>query len=149
MPGTPALHAPPPVDATLTKLTSAGKMSATTTLIAVDGPLLVTVMSYCRFVPATTGSGLSTFVTARSASATTVTPSQARLLELSGSRVSLIALAQSLMSTGSFAQTWTVIVARAPDVRLPRLQVITSPAGGPQLPLSVLMAPKLKFPSLR
>ncbi len=78
-----------------------------------------------------------------------MTPSQAWLLAVFGSGVSLVALAQSLMSTALEDETTTVIVARAPASKSPMLQVTTPPTGKPQLPVSVLIAPKLKLPSLR
>src|SRR5688572_23177914 len=67
LPGIPALQLAPPLPLTDTTLSVAGSRSLTTTLFAADGPLLVTVIVNVRFVPATTGSGLSVFVIERSA----------------------------------------------------------------------------------
>src|SRR5688572_24910022 len=79
----------PPLTVALTKPTVAGNVSKTSTSRAHDGPRLVTVRTYVRFAPASTGSGESVFVILRSALAVTSVVVVARLLELLLSAVSL------------------------------------------------------------
>ena len=118
---------------------SEGKVSATTAFGAAHGPLLFTVSVYCSVVPVVTGSGLSTFVIAKSAER--VTPLSVWVAD------SLPAVdALSVSSTAVTASVWLTVAGAAqftfawictlfvpPTAMVPRLQV-TLPALIVQLP---------------
>src|SRR3990170_5790833 len=168
-PGTPALHVPLLL-VTETMLTSAGSTSSTTTLTAVDGPVLTISSSYRRLLPAMTGSGparplalpvhsgppgLSALHICRSATAVTEMESHAWLLTPLGSGVALTTVAQSLMSMASLAVRRTVMVVRPPAGSVPRLQVTMLPtmaqglaAGGLKVAEAMGKAPMLRCVSV-
>src|SRR5688572_12979745 len=87
-PGVPGTHWPA-LGVADTMVTSAGRLSRTTTSVAIDGPRFVTVMVCVMFWPATTVAGRPVFVSARSAFEKNDTPSLAQLLSKSRSGVVL------------------------------------------------------------
>jgi hypothetical protein len=110
-PGMPQVH-DPTLGVTASTLTSAGRVSFTTTLLAEDGPALLTAMVYVTLVPATTGlGGVTVLLIARSAEAKKLTLPVAELLPLTGSGVVLLTVAVSLISAGSLLvkATWIVV----------------------------------------
>src|SRR5439155_1627686 len=77
----------------LWKVTPAGSVSVTVTLLAVEGPALLTLSVYVSVPPARTGSGESLLVIERSAEAVTVVGSVAVLLDELGSEVDALTVA--------------------------------------------------------
>ena len=140
-PGTPGTQVPPTL-LTETTVTTLGRRSWITTLVAVDGPPLCTVSVYVMFVPATSGSGASLFVRLRSETARMLTPSHASSFAWFGSGVSLETLAQSLTSCASVAVNVTTIVVRPPAGSVPRSHVTTPPALG-HAPPGLAFAPRI------
>jgi hypothetical protein len=121
-PGMPAVH-DPTLGVTVSTLTSAGRVSFTTTLLAEDGPALLTAMVYVTLVPATTGLGFAVLLIARSAEAKKLTPAVAELLLATGSGVVLLTVAVSLISPGSLLVKATRIVVPPPAATVRRLHV--------------------------
>ena len=66
-------HDQPPGDVSDTNVVLAGSVSDIATVAALLGPALLTVIVYVRFAPGVTGSGVSVFVTDKSATGTIVT----------------------------------------------------------------------------
>src|SRR6478735_466076 len=118
-----------------TNVTPAGRVSVSSTEVAVDGPPFVAVMVHVRRLPAMTGSGESVLVTRRSAEAVTPVGTLTRLLALSGSAVVLDTTASltRIVPGGTSGATvpLTVTTALAPALRLPRLHVRSCPVGWP------------------
>jgi len=137
LPGIPAVQEPVPGD-TESTLTWPGIVSLTTTPVAVDGPALLTVIVYVKFVPATTGFGSPVLLMERSAPATKLTCPVALLFAVFGSGVVLDTVAVSFMSLAPVLVKLTVTVADAPPARVPKLQatlaVVTTPGGKVQVP---------------
>jgi hypothetical protein len=80
-----AEHDQPPGAESDTNVVPAGSVSLSETVAALLGPAFDAVMVYVMFVPASTGSGVSTFVIERSADAEMVSVSVAELLTGVGS----------------------------------------------------------------
>jgi hypothetical protein len=68
------VHPDPLVSVSEEKVVPVGKVSASTTVVAAAGPLLVTVWEYVMLLPADTGFGVPVFVTLRSACVPLATP---------------------------------------------------------------------------
>ena len=110
----------------LPKVVPPGSVSVTLTLVAVLGPLFVTVRVYVNVAPAVTGSGESVFVIERSDEAVTVVLSLSLLLPGTGSltleaTVALLVIVPPALG----AVTIIVMTGAAPTPRLARVQVTT------------------------
>ena len=81
-------------------MTEPGRVSVTSTPVASEGPRLVTVRVYVTSLPATTGSGRSVFVMARSAADVTVSVSVAALSVGSVSAIGVDVIVAVLTSVG-------------------------------------------------
>ncbi len=100
----------PPGFANDTNVVPAGSVSDTLTAAALLGPALVTVMVYVRLLPATTGSGVSTLVTDKSADAATAVVAVALLLALLLSPVFDVTVAVLLRTVPAATDGATAVV---------------------------------------
>jgi hypothetical protein len=120
---TPLVFTPPPV--ALTKLTPAGSVSVTTTLLALDGPKFVTDIVYTRLLDAGT---LAVPVLPRPTSAAGVTVVMTGAVTLFvefGSTVGELALAVFVSVPLAGAVTVTVTLLTWPLAKVPNVQLTT------------------------
>lgn len=106
-------------------VSAAGKVSLTTRLAAVLGPVLVTRMVYVKIPAASTGSGVSTLVIAKFAEAVTVVVSVSKSLAAFGSSAVVLTpavLVRVVASAG--AVTVMMIDGKAPTAALARVAVM-------------------------
>jgi hypothetical protein len=121
----PLLFNPPPV--ALTKVTLAGSVSVTTTLLALDGPKFVTEIVYVRLLVALTTAGAD-LPSPTSATGVTVVPT-GELVLLPGFGSAVVEVTVALFVTAPLAGAVTVIVTFVvpPLTRFPKTQ-LTIPA---------------------
>jgi hypothetical protein len=120
---TPLLLAPPPL--ALTKLTPAGNVSVTTTLLALDGPKFVTDIVYTRLLVAGTVAEPVLPRPTSAAGVTVVMTGAVMLFVEFGSTVGELALAVFVNVPLAGAVTVTVTLLTWPLVKAPRLQLTT------------------------
>ncbi len=120
---------------TVMKSTPFGNVSTRLTDVALEGPVLETCSVYFRSVPATTGSGSSSFTTGNAPIWSTLVMSISRLSSLSESGCSPVTSAVFWIVPTAPASTVTeiVILALAPTGRTPRLHT-TGPPSSHALP---------------
>jgi hypothetical protein len=126
-------NAGPAVCASETNDVFAGTASLKETLFAPAVPLFVTVIVYVMLEPATTGSGLSLFVTARSGPATTVETDALLLAPFASADAELpVAVLVIVAPAPAFTATTmsNVDVAPAPSVAIEQEIVPVPPAAG-------------------
>src|SRR5664280_1155068 len=117
----PLLLTPPPV--ALTNMTLAGRVSVTTTLLALDGPKFVTEIVYTRLLAASTLAGPTLPIPTSATGVTVVMTGAVTLFVLFGSPVGELTLAVLVSEPLAGAVTVTVTLLIWPLVNVPRLQL--------------------------